>query len=251
MFFVLSKLLIFLIKPLFWVFLLLLGALLGRRVKFRRRAAWLTLWFLLFFSNKGIFNVVAQLWELPPTRVQVPYDIGILLGGFSNEHGYPRDGRYHFGPTANRFTQTYELFAKGKIKQILVTSGSARVFGEKISEAKAVTHWFQTVNVPKEAILIETQSRNTHENARFSTQLLRRHHPEARCVLITSAWHMRRARACFAKMGYPTAIYCTDYLQETYRPELWIKFQPEVLSKWEALIKEWVGMVAYWIKGYV
>jgi uncharacterized SAM-binding protein YcdF (DUF218 family) len=251
MFFVLSKLLAFGIKPISWLFILLIGSLLGRRVKFRRRCGWLAFWVLLLFSNKGLFNLAAHLWELPPQKVQVPYDAGILLGGFSNQNGYPQDGRYHFGPGANRFTQTLELYEKGKIKQIIITSGSANVTGKKISEATEAMRFLQTMHLPKEAIVIETRSRNTHENAEFTAQLVKNHLHETRCLLITSAWHMRRAKACFAKVGFPLDYYCTDYLQERYTPWMIIQFQPDVLGKWEALIKEWVGMLAYWAAGYI
>ncbi len=63
---------------------------------------------------------------------------------------------------------------------------------------------------------------------------------------------MPRSRACFRKAGLNPDIYCVDYLQN--QSQLWwedlLKFEPDTFQKWEWLIKEWVGIVAYRIKGY-
>jgi hypothetical protein len=31
----------------------------------------------------------------------------------------------------------------------------------------------------------------------------------------------------------------------------WVQFEPGVLGDWEALFKEWLGMLVYAMKGYV
>jgi hypothetical protein len=62
---------------------------------------------------------------------------------------------------------------------------------------------------------------------------------------------MRRARACFRKAGLDIDVYCTDYRRTRSGGWNWIKFSPNVIGDWEDLIKEWVGMLAYAIKGYL
>ena len=47
---------------------------------------------------------------------------------------------------------------------------------------------------------LETSSRNTLENAQFSSEILRRNHI-THILLVTSAWHMKRALAYFRAMG--------------------------------------------------
>jgi len=48
------------------------------------------------------------------------------------------------------------------------------------------------LGVPREAIRAEAASRNTEENAKFVAELLKgRERPKV--LLVTSAWHMRRA----------------------------------------------------------
>jgi uncharacterized SAM-binding protein YcdF (DUF218 family) len=57
--------------------------------------------------------------------------------------------------------------------------------------------------IPREAILIESRSQNTHENALFTAQLLRDDPREK--VLITSDYHMFRASRAFRRAGLNVA----------------------------------------------
>src|SRR5215510_9531726 len=56
-------------------------------------------------------------------------------------------------------------------------------------------------NIDRGRIEIETASRNTHENA-INTTLLVKPRPGDRWLLITSAWHMRRALCAFRTAGF-------------------------------------------------
>jgi uncharacterized SAM-binding protein YcdF (DUF218 family) len=56
-------------------------------------------------------------------------------------------------------------------------------------------------NIDRRRIEIETASRNTHENA-LNTTLLVKPRPGDRWLLITSAWHMRRALCAFRTAGF-------------------------------------------------
>jgi uncharacterized SAM-binding protein YcdF (DUF218 family) len=56
-------------------------------------------------------------------------------------------------------------------------------------------------NIDRKRIEIETASRNTHENAVNTTALIKPRAGE-RWLLITSAWHMRRALCAFRAAGF-------------------------------------------------
>ena len=56
-------------------------------------------------------------------------------------------------------------------------------------------------NIDRKRIEIEPASRNTHENA-VNTTLLVKPRPGDRWLLITSAWHMRRALCAFRTAGF-------------------------------------------------
>lgn len=256
MFFILSKVLYFLIKPINWVGLLLLYALFGKKGKWKRRSLRLGVLLFFIFSNHFLFNQVARLWEVNSIRATTDmpvYNIGILLGGYSNLNLTPTYDRHNFSDRANRLTQTLELYYAGKIEKILLTGGSGRLLGYQASEAQLVAEYLTQINIPSEDIIIEPNSRNTHENALYSKEIIEDQYPNARCLLITSAWHMRRAKGCFDKVGLPTTAYCVDALGEVRRlnPESILVPNQQGFYRWEILVKEWVGYFFYWVKGYL
>ncbi|MBV5273815.1 MAG: YdcF family protein, partial [Lamprocystis purpurea] len=74
------------------------------------------------------------------------------------------------------------------------------------------------LGVPERAMVLEEQSRNTRENARFSVALLRERGIGS-MVLVTSALHMRRALGLFAAEGMQVFPAATDH--EARRPAAW------------------------------
>lgn len=256
MFFAASKILAFLIQPLHWLLALLLVIIFAKKPHIKKRAGMVALLLLVLGSNRALLNLVAGYWELsspPLDRITVPYDVGILLGGFANAYGWPNDGRLHLNASANRFTQALELYQQGKIKKILITGGWGRLTGpQTIQEARAAKAFLIQFGIPATDIILEQASRNTWENAEFTHALLQKTPEEERCLLITSAWHMRRSLACFQKAGLQVDYYAVDHIRN--QPQWWwqdvLSFKIDVLMRWEWLIKEWIGVLAYTLKGY-
>lgn len=256
MFFILSKVLYFLIKPIVWLALLLLYALFGKKPKWKKRSLKVGVLLFFLFSNHFLFNQVALLWEvksLRATTTMPTYDIGILLGGYSNLNLSPSHDRHNFSDRGNRLTQTLELYYKGKIKKILLTGGSGRLLGYEASEAILVGAYLNDMGIPEEDIILEPDSRNTFENALNTSKIIRNQYNSSSCLLITSAWHMRRAEGCFNKTGLAVTPYCADYLGEIrhFAPESILLPDRKGFYHWEILIKEWLGYFFYWVKGYV
>jgi uncharacterized SAM-binding protein YcdF (DUF218 family) len=251
MFFFFSKVLIFLIKPFFWIVVCLVLGILMKNTRRKRRFLLSALVLLLVFTNRGLFQNIIAWWEMPAVKIEQAYDLGIILGGYSNQYGYPRDGRQHFGPAANRFTQGLELYHRGKIKKIMLSGGNANVYRPGQNESKTSVGYLRDQGIPIESILVEPKSRNTYENALYCTKKIKAEMPQAKVLLITSAWHMYRAKACFRKAGLNPDVYCTDFLQSDRGWDSWLRFEPNILEKWDLLFKEWVGLAAYGVQGYL
>jgi len=256
MFFILSKLLAFLLKPLLLIGFLAIYALLTKHKQRRRRAQILLLGLLFLFTNPWIINECAKSWEIGRVRPQdigQPYEVGILLGGYIDFEANAPDSVLAVS-RGNRLLTALALYKTGKVKRLLLSGGSGRLLGEvEAPEANAAADYLEHVGVPDSAILIENESRNTFENARFSRQLLDSLQPGAHCLLITSAWHERRAAACFWKAGVDCQPFGTDYFSEKSNGNVlrWLQPDYEALMKWEMLMKEWIGWWMYKGKGYV
>ena len=255
MFFILSKVLFFLIQPVNWMVFPLLYALFGKNKVWKKRALILAVSTSIFFSNHFIFNQCIKPWEVDTilmTDIEEPYDIGILLGGYSNFFAQPDTDRYNFNERGSRFFQTYELYKKGKFKKFLLTGGSGFMFGTDKSEAVLAREYLLILGVPDEDIIVEPDSKNTYENAIFTKAILEEKYPDASCLLITAAWHMRRSKACFDKAGVKYTAFSVDFIGEKNRlaPASIIIPNSETIWRWEIFIKEMVGMVAYKMRGY-
>ena len=256
MFFILSKVLVFLIKPINWIWFSLLYALFGKRPKWKKRSLIAAVVLFLIFTNHFLFNLSARWWEvetITADQVLESYDIGILLGGYSNFNIRPNHDRHNFSERANRFNNAIELYHQGKIKKLLLTGGSGSLLENEPSEAEAMRSYLIQTGVPDSNIIIEGASRNTRENATLSKAILDKDYPNASCLLITSAWHMRRAMGCFDKVELVYTPYSTDHLSEKIRPVPESILFPDRLGlyRWEVIIREIVGYIMYWLQGYI
>ncbi len=256
MFFIVSKILYFLIQPINWVLGLMLYSLFARHKKRKYKSLLLAVILGFFFTNKLIINQVIKLWEvktITADEIMQPYKIGILLGGYSNSRLLPNHDRLNFSARGNRFFNAFELYKSGKIEKLLLTGGTGSLLNNRKSEAPSVSDFLVKLGVPAEDIIIEGESRNTFENAIFTKKILDKNYPRSNFLLITSASHMRRSKACFDKVGLSYTPFSVDFMSEEqeWYPNQTILPDRNGFTKWETLIKEWVGYLAYWLKGYI
>lgn len=251
MFFILSKILVILIRPLAWMLALGIWAILTKNQRRRKKLLLISTVLLFLSSNKVLVNELLRLWEMPPQKelIDLP-ETAVILGGYAewDEH---RD-RVQLTEAAERMYVPVNLYRQGKIKQLLLTGGAASLTGRTKPEADYVKPILISSGIPDSAIWIENRSRNTHENALNTLALLKERGVKDAVLLVTSAFHMRRAAAVFRKAGigivpYPVH-YISDYGRGYYLPD-WFIPSSEALFRLDALTKEWVGYLAYAITG--
>ena len=211
---------------------------------------------MLFFGNNFIANEVMNLWETSPTLIselpKEPYDVGIILTGVTNSGKEPYD-RVFFNKGADRVMHAVQLYKLGKLKRILVTGGNGRITGVIRKEAPLLKKVLIDCGVPANKILIESKSRNTYENALFTSDTLKKLYPKGKFLLITSAFHMRRSKACFDKQNLPVTTYSVDYYssERKWTPDEWLIPQAGAFLRWNVLFKEWFGYIIYDITGKI
>ena len=259
MFFILSKILAFLTNPILWIGFAVGLSFVSRKEIWKKRWRILSLLFALIFTNEFLGEFALQQWEYPSTRVsdlQESYDVGILLSGFTYySKDLPNsDKLVYFGSNANRGLQAVDLYKRGVFKKFLLTGGSGVLVGEKFSESELTQQFLLRFGVPAEDILVEEASRNTRENAIFSKQFLEEQRlTSKKLLLITSAFHMPRAKRCFKKVGLQTTPFSVDFKTKNTTTLSIDKFIPsnKAIYLWNILLMEWVGLVAYKMVGYI
>ena len=255
MFFFLSKILGYLLKPLVIIIGCLLLSWILRNPKWKKRLFIGGIAMLLFFSNEFIANEFMLGWEIKVTPFKdlgKTYEYGILLCGAAKSEVGPSD-RVYIGSAADRINHTLQLYKLGHIKKILISGGSGRLIDIGEREADQLSSLLQLMGVPPDDILVENASRNTHESALEVKKVLEDIGTPTQCILITSAFHMRRSVACFEKVGWPLDHFSTDFLthKRRFTPDVLLIPKSESIGMWNVMLKEWTGCIAYWVMGYI
>lgn len=222
--------------------------------KHRQIFFWLGFGLLILFTNVFISNALLRWWEDEPVAVaSLPrYDVGIVLGGITSDKE-PRD-RVHTSGAADRVLHAVQLYRQGKIDKILVSGGTGKILEDEVKEAVLLKRLLLLSKVPEEDILVEDASRNTYENALNSRDLLQDYSfGQQRYLLITSAFHMPRAKACFNKVGLEVDTFSADFRTDEHQFTPDVLFIPSsaAIGNWEIIIRELLGLVAYKVRGYI
>jgi len=233
----------------------LAAALLARRTG-RWRQRWLLAAAVLLFvgGNNALFNAATRAWEAPPVPLSAvaPADAAVLLTGVTISKP-PRD-RVHLGQGADRLTNALWLYRAGKVRHIIISGGLATLQPKagRVPEAQELATLLKLAGVPPQAILLEPRSDNTRENALFTKALLDQYPDIKSLILVTSAFHERRALACFAKVGRPATPFAADFRGTS--PPSWLTYwvipSTDVLTRWGTLVHEIVGYGIYRVVGY-
>ena len=254
MFFYLSKILLFLATPIVWIFGLLLWGILTKKPLRKKRLLWASLICLYFFSNAFITDEFIRAYEernQPFNQITEQYDVAIVLGGFSN---YDADLKMiQFHSASDRLLEGIRFYKTGKAKKIMIASGSGQIMRPDEKEALYVKEFLLSIGIPEKDLIIESESKNTRENAVFAKKILNKQYTNGKYLLITSAFHMPRAKRCFDKVGIITTPYSVDQQAGPRKYLLDHLLIPNVdsLRRWQTLIKEWLGLTTYWIMGYI
>jgi uncharacterized SAM-binding protein YcdF (DUF218 family) len=239
-----------LLHPLLWIITLLAIAILTKNIK--RKNSFLVAAFttILFFSNTWIINNLMAPFHDPPQPMKRGeiYEIGIVLGGITSYDRITKEG--YFNISSDRFIQTALLYKQGHIKKIMVSGGQNGIIKEDdFSEAAFIKNNLIALGVPSNDILVEELSRNTIENAQFSKQILKQNNlAKDTIVLITSAFHMQRAKLIFEEQGYKLRTYpCAISIlpgATKFRPHNIIP-STNAFDSWQTFLKELAGRMYF------
>jgi uncharacterized SAM-binding protein YcdF (DUF218 family) len=266
MFYFLSKLLPLFVSPLGLTCVLLVLAL-----WVRRRPRWQTLLIALALatlwlgSNRLVAMTLLRSLEwryLPdPASFGSGAEVIVVLGGGTRPQAFPRPTS-ELNEGGDRLLYAARLYRQGAAPRILVSGGNPPLMGPVLeSEAESMAAILTAIGIPREALWLEPSSNNTYENA-LETQAILESHGVSRIILVTSASHMPRASAVFAKAGLDVVPAPTDF-QVTY--EDWAYYtQPDAVVQFFNLLptadnlvattralKEYIGIAVYRLRGWL
>ena len=246
----LNKVLPFFIQPFFIVLALILA---GSFMHNRKRGKLLVLCACLILLIGGSPQVSDFLLEHLQTyypTVSVagcpPTDAVVVLGGIV---GDPRKGlNMEWYEGVDRFEQAVNLLRAQKARRIIFTSGPEDEEGDgRFLYSAALDH-----GIAKDAILYTTRSYNTIAESENIKQLAAREGIRS-IILVTSAFHMRRAMMIFKRTGLAVQPFPVDYgCCNSSKPRKLQEYLPAfgVFIGTEKSIREYAGVLYYTLRGY-
>ena len=242
---ILNKLLPLLLSPLF---LLTAIAALAIWVRSRRLAilALASLWFLSFpLVANSLWRVIEQQALRPAVSAAPEAQALVVLGGMTRVIRGDQGFEIEWNDNADRFWAGLELFKAGKAPRLFLMAGrlpwekSQKTEGEWL-RAKAIEF-----GVPEKKIWLSPEVQNTQQEAQAVAKEL----PGGTILLVTSAFHMPRARALFEAQGLKVLPFPVDF-RVVENDTTILDFLPSAgaLETTTSAMRELLGRTYYWIR---
>jgi len=248
----LNKILPLLLLPLGFTLLCLLAGLLLRN----RFFVLLGMLVLLVFSMPLVSDFLMRSVEVGTgrmalNRVGKADAIVVLSGMIVTVEGAPLG---EWGDAVDRFDGGIELFKAGKAPLLLFTRGQVPWQPDAVPEGELLAKRALLLGVPQSAILLTGKVGNTAEEAvaaRVALGIAKKGAPK-RILLVTSAYHLRRALYLFERAGFDVTPFPVDYHANETCGLTALRFLPnaEALAESERALREVIGLLFYRVRSF-
>ena len=207
---------------------------------------WLWLWmtpFMTRFVGAPLEREFLVDGRVPAVESFPEVDAIVVLGGSmgsdTNLNGYAE-----MSTSADRVWQAARLWKAGKASRIIATGDGAR---------ESTLGFLKDFGVDEKCVEF-LDARNTEEEARvvgevvFNAEKQRGREAESKILLVTSAWHMKRARMMFEKYAKGVEVVCApaDFEMSMAAKKGWSVLPDAYMLHLNSVaVHEWVGIVGY------
>lgn len=194
--------------------------------------------------------LIAPLEDRFPQIHALPGDAAgiISLGGAVDQLMTRARNQTALSGAVERLTTFVALARRYPRMKLVYTGGSASLIHPEVKEVLVVKRLFGEIGFNPDRVIFEDQSRNTHENALLTRELVRPK-PGERWVLLTSAFHMPRSVGVFRAAGWDVIPYPVDYQINPDAPVGFWRSPKAGLGQLSAGMHEWIGLLAYRLLG--
>jgi uncharacterized SAM-binding protein YcdF (DUF218 family) len=158
-----------------------------------------------------------------------------------NEFG---DSTYIEWGDPDRFFGGIALFKAGNAQKLVFTGGKMPWDKAKKTEGEVLKEYAISNGILSEKIFVTKDVENTADEAAAVKELIS---PSKRIILVTSAFHMYRAKRQFEKQGFEVIAYKVDYKSTQSLKTTLMDFLPDAenLKLTETGIREVIGRLYY------
>ncbi len=239
-----------------------LGCLWGAGFRYRKKkmatlvgACLLMLWLAgsPFFAERLMSTLEGRYVSKEATAYPNGGAIVVLSGGTTDQHRGSR--MVSPGRAFDRLYLGCRLYLSKKAPLMILSGGAITRLRQNgsLTESQLMSVLARQQGIPEKALVIESHSRNTRENAWFTREIFRDRDWNGKVLLVTSAFHMPRARACFADVGLSVVPCPADFRIDPYKRTSAIDFLPDAdaLAMTTTALREYIGMIYYRLRGWI
>ena len=247
--YLLSKVLPLIFSPLGIILLLLLAFVIRKKIKFIYSA----IIFLFVFSNGIVSDSLWRLLEYPWKRLNYSTlnsaDAIVVLS--SGRHLPPGKTKIIEWGDPDRFFAGIELYKKKKSNKLVFTGGVNPLKSNLPPEGNVYIEEAISMGIPREDLFTTYPVYNTYDEAEAVNRLLNngKSSVQKKIILVTSAFHMNRAKKIFENKGITVLPYPVDFKSNRNFVSLSnpLKWMPSASSfnKSSIAVREIIGRIVY------
>lgn len=219
----------------------------------RRALCWMGIVVLWLASTSLVGNAVMRAtegWQVrqPPSAMSAGQAIVVLSEGRVQP---PGDSTVSEWMDSDRFFGGVALYKANKAPLLIFTGGWSPWQPNAKPEGEVLIGYAADLGIPRDHMLTTAKVVTTGEEARAVAELLAARtgtNAAPRVLLVTSAFHMRRARLLFARAGVETTPFPVDFkvsAGSTFTPRSLMPNAAD-LNQTEAALRELYGFLFYW-----
>ncbi len=236
---------IFVLPIMLFIILILLGLIKNKKKLIYIAASVLYIISTPIFSNNFFKLVEGNEYRKPISTIDSADAIVVLSGMLEiNEVG---DSTYVEWGDPDRFYGGIALFKAGKAQKLVFTGGKMPWDKARKTEGEVLKEYAMSNGVPSENILVTKEVENTADEATAVKELIG---SNKKIILVTSAYHIYRAKSLFEKKGFNVISFNVDYKVAVNSKLNILHFLPSTgnLQLTETGVRELIGRLFYLLK---
>ncbi len=211
---------------------------------------------LIVFSNGLFADILWRSLEHPWKRldystISPSHGIVVLSSG---RHLTPGNSKMIEWEDPDRFLAGVDLYKANKSNRLIFTGGIDPLTSDLPPEGKIYMNEAISMGLPKEDLFSTYPVHNTLQEAKAVKKLLNNEVPfnQKKIILVTSAFHMKRAKKVFESEGISVQPYPVDFKSKRISSSLSnpLKWMPSssYLNKSSSAIREIIGRIIYGVR---
>jgi uncharacterized SAM-binding protein YcdF (DUF218 family) len=242
----LHKILPLFASPLFLIILFIILGIIFKSKKIHLLALTILIFCSLPIISNKLINYLEKDYAPQDTSTADRADAIVVLSGIVKTIKADNKLKYEFSDGVDRILSGIDLFKDDKAPLLILTKGQLP-WSMGISEGEYLKNFAIKFGVPEESILLTENAQNTDQEAKAVRKLFNKN--KIRVILVTSAFHMPRAKKVFVASNIKVIPFAVDY-KSVEQKITFMDFIPSAdsLNAISFVVRELIGRLYYNLK---